>query len=61
MFPLTPDQHHWLEVATEDEGYDDTVERSTDNLPVEEKRKDIIKQKYSIISVCKLFLQSVKI
>jgi len=20
MFPLTPDQHHWLEVATEDEG-----------------------------------------
>ena len=21
MFPLTPDQHHWLEVATEDEGY----------------------------------------
>ena len=19
MFPLTPDQHHWLEVATEDE------------------------------------------
>ena len=22
MFPLTPDQHHWLEVATEDEGWD---------------------------------------
>ena len=21
MFPLTPDQHHWLEVATEDEGW----------------------------------------
>jgi len=24
MFPLTPDQHHWLEVATEDEGYNTT-------------------------------------
>ena len=23
MFPLTPDQHHWLEVATEDEGWED--------------------------------------
>ena len=21
MFPLTPDQHHWLDVATEDEGW----------------------------------------
>jgi len=21
VFPLTPDQHHWLEVATEDEGW----------------------------------------
>ena len=21
MFPLAPDQHHWLEVATEDEGW----------------------------------------
>jgi len=24
MFPLTPDQHHWLEVATEDEGCNNT-------------------------------------
>jgi len=30
---------------------DDTVEWSTDNLPVEENEKSIIKQKYSIISV----------
>jgi len=25
MFPLTPDQHHWLEVATEDEGWPQTT------------------------------------
>ena len=29
MFPLTPDQHHWLEVATEDEGFDVTASAVT--------------------------------
>jgi len=30
---------------------DDTVERSTDNLPVEENEKLLLNKKYSIISV----------
>ena len=43
MFPLTPDQHHWLEVATEDEGWCsftsctpspcNMAQNSSDNLP----------------------------
>jgi len=32
MFPLTPDQHHWLEVATEDEGWNSLSFRFTPNI-----------------------------
>ena len=35
MFPLTPDQHHWLEVATEDEGWCSfTSCTCVNNLPI---------------------------
>jgi len=30
MFPLTPDQHHWLEVATEDEGFEYSLSNISD-------------------------------
>ena len=33
MFPLTPDQHHWLEVATEDEGWCSFTSCTTWSVP----------------------------